>query len=55
MKINGYMVLHDSELIRLTRKVNEALKNGWVPQGGVAVRQGVSGFAYYQAMVSEAK
>lgn len=54
MKINGYTVVWADTLQGLEAEVTEALKNGWVPQGGIFIIEDRYR-NYYQAMVSEVK
>ena len=46
-----YTVIQDNNLHTFIIKVNEAMKEGWEPIGGVAF----GGFIYSQAMVRTAK
>jgi hypothetical protein len=45
-----YKVVYGSEMSYLERSVQELIRMGWVPHGGVAVPGGNDG--YYQAMTS---
>jgi len=47
-----YSVIKTNLLKSLIKKVNEAIKQGWKPLGGVC---GDAGYGYAQAMVRETK
>ncbi|WP_426474867.1 DUF1737 domain-containing protein [Chryseobacterium balustinum] len=51
--IKEYKVIEARSMQDLTDKVNEAIKNGWRPQGGIT-EVGHSNYLFYQAMVYEA-
>jgi hypothetical protein len=49
-----YTVIFNEKLEKLINQVNQALKSGWRPLGGIAVtNEGLIFFYYYQAMVRE--
>ena len=49
-----YTVIFNEKLEKLINQVNQALKSGWRPLGGIAVtNEGLIFFYYYQAMVKE--
>ena len=39
--------------VGLERKVNELCKEGWRPQGGIAINPKDAGAVFYQAMVKD--
>lgn len=51
-----YQIIRSMDDEKLARKVNAAIAEGWVPQGGVAIGcMGPSGDIYYlQAMIKTA-
>jgi hypothetical protein len=46
-----YTIIQDNNLHNFIIKVNEAIKEGWTPVGGVAF----GGFIYSQAMIRNIK
>jgi hypothetical protein len=51
-----YRVISESKIADLVREVNDAIKEGWKPQGGVSVTKGLApllgqAFVWAQAMV----
>ena len=51
-----YRVINESKMTDLVREVNNAIKEGWKPQGGVSVTKGLApllgaAFVWAQAMV----
>ena len=50
-----YRVINDSKMTDLVKEVNNAIKEGWKPQGGVSVTKGLApirqAFIWAQAMV----
>lgn len=46
-----YTVIEDFELEQLIKHVNEHIKEGWKPLGGVVVSQGGVVDKYIQAMI----
>jgi hypothetical protein len=51
-----YRVINESKMTDLVKEVNNAMKEGWKPQGGVSVTKGLapllgSAFVWAQAMV----
>ena len=56
MDITDYRVISAEQTDVLRSKVNEAIVNGWQPQGGVTIHNsGSKIIAFYQAMVKESK
>jgi len=53
-RITGYKILRAGEIKDLQRKVNEHLKKGWVPAGGVSVCGGYAHAHFHQAITKEA-
>ena len=47
-----YQVVSEQDRSKLETKVNELIREGWKPQGGVCVT-GVMARWFYQAMVKE--
>ena len=50
-----YTVFSANDMNKLIFKVNDALKNGWTLQGGVAMAQDQGNSTYAQAMIKETK
>jgi len=46
-----YIILSDSNLKKLERKVNEKIKKGWQPIGGIDSNVLDGGLEYLQAMI----
>jgi hypothetical protein len=51
-----YRVISESKMADLVKEVNNAIKEGWKPQGGVSVTKGLApllgaAFVWAQAMV----
>jgi hypothetical protein len=47
-----YIILDGHSIDELTKKVNDYLQRGWMPQGGVFVYPAMR-WTFYQAMVKE--
>ncbi|MBZ1527018.1 DUF1737 domain-containing protein [Leuconostoc mesenteroides] len=45
-----YIVLKAKSTFDLEKVVNEHIKSGWLPTGGITI-QGESNFIYYQVMI----
>jgi len=55
-KDEKYRVIVDSHFSRFLDKVNEAIREGWRPQGGIAVMKNPKGEYdawYHQALIKE--
>jgi len=50
-KITEYYAVHDDNAEMLTEKVNELIKQGWQPFGGISTTTSEGHTQYIQAMV----
>ncbi len=48
-----YIIIGQDSSYNLSVNVNEYMKNGWIPQGGVCVYWAGESTIYYQAMIKE--
>jgi len=48
-----YIVLTSQNTFDLEKVVNEHIKSGWLPTGGITIKEGETSFIYYQAMIKD--
>ena len=47
-----YTVISESSIERLIKSINNAMQEGWIPQGGICEgNPGFNGRLFYQAMI----
>ena len=49
-----YKIITETDFDRLEQSVNEAITNGWTPQGGICVARTARGCEFAQAMTKTA-